>query len=142
MVRKRRRISQKKRKEVFVRDLRRCAYCEELLPFREMEVDHKIPVADGGGDEFDNLQVTCRSCNEDKGDLTDDEYLDELKLRDERSRGAERRLAEYLDEAGDFDFAAWMDATRRQWRAERERRARRESDAESLESIMRRPLEI
>ena len=141
MVKKRPRVSQNKRKEVFARDRGRCAYCGLLLPYNDFEVDHKIPLSpsspdvEPGNNELDNLQVSCQSCNEDKSDLTNDEYRDELRRRVERSRDAERRLDE------SFDFDAWRDAMRRERRAEREQRAHREYDAESLEAIMQRSME-
>lgn len=41
-----------------------CAYCgERMNPFSKFHVDHVHPVADGGGDEMDNLWPACQPCN-------------------------------------------------------------------------------
>ena len=135
MARKRRQVSQNKRRAVFTRDRGRCAYCGRLLPYYDFEVDHKTPLSprtpevESGNNALDNLQITCRSCNEDKADLTDDEY------REERRRRAERSAEPFVD------FGAWCEVMARQRREEREQRARREAAEESLDAIMRRVLE-
>ena len=87
MARKRRQVSQNKRRGVFARDRGRCAYCGRLVPYDDFELDHKTPLSprtpllESGNNDGDNLQVTCHYCNEDKADLTDDEYRDELRRR-------------------------------------------------------------
>ena len=45
----------------------RCAMCSTLTAIRLMDLDHVVPRAKGGGDELDNLQLLCRSCNLAKG---------------------------------------------------------------------------
>lgn len=48
----------------------RCGYClvsEELLGMA-MSLDHLVPVAQGGGNEPENLWLACRRCNEYKAD--------------------------------------------------------------------------
>ena len=37
--------------------------------------DHRVPLSRGGSDGIDNLAVSCRRCNSDKGTLTDAEFL-------------------------------------------------------------------
>ena len=59
----------------------RCYYCDAPVPYREMTVDHKIPISRAV--EFDlvdpyigpNLAVCCRKCNLDKGNRTAAEYF-------------------------------------------------------------------
>ena len=62
--RRRRQISPSKREKV--RDLYkgRCAHCGTD---EDLEIDHIKRVADGGANGLDNLQLLCRSCNEQKG---------------------------------------------------------------------------
>lgn len=41
-----------------------CAYCgREFASIKEMQVDHVIPLKNGGSNEFDNLYPACRKCN-------------------------------------------------------------------------------
>lgn len=42
-----------------------CANCGNVCC--SPHIDHKLPIALGGGDEIDNLQVLCASCNLHKG---------------------------------------------------------------------------
>lgn len=60
-----RRISKKKRLEVFERDHWACNVCGSRS---NLTVDHILPVSKGGGKELSNLQVLCGTCNELKGD--------------------------------------------------------------------------
>ncbi len=54
----------RKRFFVFKRDRYRCRLCGRSGI--ELEVDHKVPVAQGGSDVLDNLQTLCFDCNRGK----------------------------------------------------------------------------
>ena len=41
----------------------RCQTCGNLAAEADMEVDHILPLADGGSNELDNLQLLCSSCH-------------------------------------------------------------------------------
>ena len=57
------------RRNVMLRDGHRCVSCGDgVLDGARLEVDHIVPVAAGGRDEMDNLQVLCQSCNSGKSD--------------------------------------------------------------------------
>ena len=56
-----------------------CAGCRTHFPFRVMQVDHRIPQAKGGGDDYDNLQMLCSGCNLRKGTGTMVELLAKLR---------------------------------------------------------------
>lgn len=64
----------------------RCEYCEGpvfLIPHNSEDlatIDHKIPLSRGGGWKRYNLTCACRSCNEEKTNMTDDEYRFYLHL--------------------------------------------------------------
>ena len=46
----------------------RCAYCwKEYVDF---DIDHKIPLSQGGTTKIKNLVLSCRQCNERKGSLS------------------------------------------------------------------------
>ena len=52
----------------------RCAYCGQTHRSHYLVIDHKHPVSRGGGDEIDNLQLLCNSCNMRKGIQSDEEF--------------------------------------------------------------------
>lgn len=64
---KRKPLSKKIRYEVLKRDSFTCQYCGQMAPEVILEVDHIIPVAEGGDDEIFNLITSCRDCNRGKG---------------------------------------------------------------------------
>lgn len=47
----------------------------ELSRYMWLVVDHNLSTARGGGDELDNLQTLCKTCNGSKGAQTMDEWL-------------------------------------------------------------------
>jgi hypothetical protein len=64
---KRRSLSLRLRFQVLARDGFRCRYCGARAPFVVLHVDHRIAVALGGSDDFDNLVTACSGCNFGKG---------------------------------------------------------------------------
>lgn len=61
-------VSKKTRFEVFKRDGFCCQYCGSHPPGVVLHVDHIHPVANGGGNNIDNLVTSCESCNQGKSD--------------------------------------------------------------------------
>ena len=45
-----------------------CHGCGKKFDIYHLEIDHKVPVAQGGGHEIGNLQLLCGHCNRVKGD--------------------------------------------------------------------------
>ena len=64
---RRKAIPKKVRFEVFKRDKFTCTYCGRKAPDVVLEVDHIIPVAEGGKNDIMNLTTSCRDCNRGKG---------------------------------------------------------------------------
>jgi len=61
-------ISQKLRFEIFQKNNFTCQYCgrnkdEDKI---KLEIDHIIPIAEGGKDEYNNLITSCKDCNQGK----------------------------------------------------------------------------
>ena len=81
-IKKVRNISKSLRFDVFQRDNHTCQYCGHRSPGVELEIDHLIPVAEGGTDDFENLVTSCRDCNSGKSDKLI-EYLTEGYSREE-----------------------------------------------------------
>jgi hypothetical protein len=67
MATKRKAISKKTRFDVFKRDGFMCQYCGAYPPSVLLHVDHIHPVAEGGGNDIDNLITACQPCNLGKG---------------------------------------------------------------------------
>jgi hypothetical protein len=55
---------------VVIRDQHQCQYCGKRPNQRELNLDHVIPRSRGGQDSWENLVVSCRSCNLKKGRRT------------------------------------------------------------------------
>lgn len=63
----RKQLGKKIRFEVFKRDSFTCQYCGKMAPDIILEVDHIIPVTEGGKNEILNLVTSCFDCNRGKG---------------------------------------------------------------------------
>lgn len=59
-------LGRTERFEVFKRDGFACQYCGAHPPQVILHVDHIVPVAEGGGNEIDNLITACQPCNQGK----------------------------------------------------------------------------
>jgi hypothetical protein len=59
----RKQVSTRTRFEIFKRDLFTCQYCGATPPGVLLHVDHIIAVANGGGNDRDNLVTACQGCN-------------------------------------------------------------------------------
>ena len=62
---RKRKISRRKRKEVFRRANGKCRHCGAE---QNLEIDHIFPFSRGGGNEIENLQLLCSRCNNRKSD--------------------------------------------------------------------------
>lgn len=56
-------IPSKLRHEVLQRDGYRCRECGASKEDTQLEIDHIIPVAEGGTNDISNLQTLCKACN-------------------------------------------------------------------------------
>ena len=63
-------LSKRERQAIHAKTSGHCAYCGCDLPYARMQVDHIMPLANGGADETANMLPACRSCNHYKGTLT------------------------------------------------------------------------
>ena len=59
-------VSVSRRFDVFKRDLFTCRYCGRTSPNVVLEVDHIVPVCEGGDDDPMNLTTACWDCNRGK----------------------------------------------------------------------------
>ena len=71
----------------------RCAGCEFAFPFRNFQIDHKVPRSKGGSDHYENLQLLCAACNAVKGDS--DASISARKTgADQRTKKGSQRMTE------------------------------------------------
>ena len=69
-------LSAKDIRALFIKQGNECVYCETKLTIdSDWNIDHIIPIAKGGENHIDNIQITCASCNKKKSTLSHKEYL-------------------------------------------------------------------
>jgi hypothetical protein len=72
-------------RDILIRVVRRdnsmCQKCSTILLERNIEIDHKIPLAKGGHTVESNLQVLCFKCNRKKGSSLDNIFHDKAKKK-------------------------------------------------------------
>lgn len=52
----------------------KCYYCGCKLSNSQKTIDHKFPISRGGKTSEDNLVVSCIECNQDKDNMTEEEF--------------------------------------------------------------------
>lgn len=62
-------LSKRTRFEIFKRDEFTCAYCGQKPPQVTLEVDHIVPLVEGGSDDRENLTTACTDCNRGKAGI-------------------------------------------------------------------------
>lgn len=58
------------RENIFLRDEYKCQYCGDEFTYRELTLDHVMPVSRGGPKSWKNLVAACHKCNHKKGNRT------------------------------------------------------------------------
>jgi 5-methylcytosine-specific restriction endonuclease McrA len=59
-----------------------CHYCKNMIPIKELTMDHVIPLSKGGKSQKINLVPCCKDCNTKKNQLLPfewEEYMNSLK---------------------------------------------------------------
>lgn len=62
----RKNITKAEREKVYQKYNGRCAYCGKEIEYKDMQVDHFVPLEgyrEKGTNDFDNLMPACRRCN-------------------------------------------------------------------------------
>lgn len=84
-------ISKSTRFDIFQRDNHTCQYCGRKAPDVELQIDHLVPVARGGTDDFENLVTSCADCNSGKSAKLIEEFTGGHTLEEWRETLRERR---------------------------------------------------
>lgn len=90
-------LSKRTRFEVFKRDLFTCQYCGAHPPEVVLHVDHIDAVANGGGNNEDNLITACEACNQGKGARELTAIPESLASKATRVAEAEEQLRGYQE---------------------------------------------
>lgn len=56
----------------------KCALCGRKIIYSDMTLDHIMPLAEGGADNMENLQCTCKACNLFKGSILPDDFMERV----------------------------------------------------------------
>lgn len=66
---------------VYAKSNYQCYYCSRDLSSKRVvfQVEHLKPKVSGGTEELDNLRCVCQFCNLAKGQLSEEEFIEELK---------------------------------------------------------------
>ena len=82
----RRKIPSRERYQIYAKYNGRCAYCGQPITYKEMQVDHREPLAKGGADTEENYMPACRMCNHYKHTLTVEDFRKQIGLLCDRLR--------------------------------------------------------
>lgn len=58
------------RYNLYMRDLFKCQYCDDVFDYDELTIDHVVPRMAGGKTVWENCVTSCKSCNHSKGSQT------------------------------------------------------------------------
>lgn len=75
---RRKQFSSMERIKIYNKNKGRCAICGKFIPYDSFTIDHIIPLAKGGTNEMDNLQVACNACNLIKQDILPEDLMAKL----------------------------------------------------------------
>lgn len=65
------------RKNIWLRDNKKCVYCGTHVAYKDSTVDHVYPSSKGGKSLWNNVVITCFECNNKKGDTV----LDPMEMK-------------------------------------------------------------
>ncbi len=66
------------RKVIYDKAGEKCDLCGRKVLFVDMTLDHIVPLAMNGKDDVKNLQCTCRICNQLKGSILPDDFMERI----------------------------------------------------------------
>lgn len=81
-----------------------CEYTGERVPIAKIEIDHNHPISRGGSFGLENLAITSAKNNQQKGELTADEYKKLLGFLDELNEKARTNVLARLRSGGGARF--------------------------------------
>lgn len=67
------------RRTLFRQQRGKCGGCGFAFEFRNLQIDHIVPMVNGGPDRLENLQLLCAHCNHAKGARSQEHLSDYLR---------------------------------------------------------------
>ena len=93
-----------------------CQYCGGVSGDPILEQEHIVPKSKGGSNSVKNATLSCRMCNQEKGNMTPEEWLASIKksssLDKARREGIQRVIAGKTSGVSNR-YCAWVSASRR-----------------------------
>lgn len=80
MEQKRKKITKAERIKIYKKYNGHCAYCGEKISEWDMQIDHLIPIHNGGADDISNYMPSCRMCNFYKSTMSVEKFREQLSL--------------------------------------------------------------
>lgn len=75
----RKHYSEDVRKMIYNKVDGRCVLCDRKILYKDMTLDHVVPLAAmGGADEVENLACTCFTCNQFRGSILSDDFMERI----------------------------------------------------------------
>ncbi|MCP5463498.1 MAG: HNH endonuclease [Deltaproteobacteria bacterium] len=74
------------RENVYIRDKSTCQYCGKRFKRSELNIDHVVPVSQGGDTSWENVVCSCIPCNSKKGGRTPDQAKMNLLSRPQQPK--------------------------------------------------------
>lgn len=76
---KRKVFTPEERKAIYRKTRGRCYICGEFVDYDSFEIEHRIPLAKGGTNDFENTFCSCHICNTMKGSITPVGLMEKIK---------------------------------------------------------------
>lgn len=86
-----------------------CIYCGRPVKMEEMEIDHIVPLCQGGDNSFENKVCSCPRCNAAKAGMLLEDYVEKHMTASQRKRFSNRITHLLLHGKMDWDKADKLD---------------------------------
>ena len=104
---------------LLIRHSHTCQYCGGASGDSVLEIEHMKPKSRGGSNSIRNLTISCHTCNQLKGSLTPEEWLDSLQAKAKKTDLDRARIKDIQNvinsrETGKSNrYCAWVNITRK-----------------------------
>lgn len=75
---KRKTFTKEERIEIYRKTKGHCYLCGEFVDFDSYEIEHKVPLSEGGTNDLSNLFCSCHTCNLIKHDIYPEDFMEKI----------------------------------------------------------------